>query len=163
MELKGGDNQFAVLVDRRDGDNKGVILQHPLFDKLLAEQGKLPDRFKDDDHRVGPDDLPKKIPAAVVQYGDPLAADEHGAAYDRHWLAYAEPVRVRGRDTGWVVIVQQSYQTVIGSTLGNLKAGLIRRGLTALLLIALVMIMTWWCAARLSTVVTGSSSHREME
>ena len=44
--LHGGERQFAVLVDTREGDNPGVILQHPLFDKLLAKQGELPDRFQ---------------------------------------------------------------------------------------------------------------------
>ena len=39
VELRGGGQQFAVLVDNRDGQHKGTILQHPLFDKLLAKSG----------------------------------------------------------------------------------------------------------------------------
>ena len=38
IQFPGDENQFAVLVDNREGEHKGVVLQHPLFDKLLAEQ-----------------------------------------------------------------------------------------------------------------------------
>ena len=50
-----------------------------------------------------------------------------------------EPVKVRDEDTGWLVIVQTAYDAAIGSTLEDLTAGLIRYGLIALVLIALVM------------------------
>ena len=58
VELEGGKDQFAVLVDRRDGPNQGVVLQHPLFDRLLAERGRLPDRFRN--YRVTAGDLPDR-------------------------------------------------------------------------------------------------------
>ncbi len=61
-----------------------------------------------------------------------------------------EPVRVRGRDTGWIVIVQEAYDTAIGDTLGRLKQGLVTSGLIALGLIALVMAGMWGMAKRLS-------------
>ncbi len=40
IDFSATDNQFAVLVDNREGDNQGVVLQHPLFNKLLATAGK---------------------------------------------------------------------------------------------------------------------------
>ncbi len=43
-----------------------------------------------------------------------------------------EPVKVRGEDTGWLVIVQTAYDEAIGSTLENLTTGLIRYGLMPL-------------------------------
>ena len=56
-----------------------MILQHPLFDKLLADaDGELPDRFKD--YRVSADDLPEHA-AAAGDYRDPLAADAEGGDY----------------------------------------------------------------------------------
>ena len=139
-ELQGRDNQFAVLVDRREGDNKGVILQHPLFDKLLAEQDKLPDRFKS--YRVNSDDLPDVL-SRQEHYADPLAADPEGAEYNRHWLARMQSVHVRGADTGWVVVVQEAYDTAIGSTLQALTTGLVRYGMIALLLVAMIMVALW--------------------
>jgi len=150
VELPGLEEQFAVLVDRRQGDNQGVILQHPLFDRLLADpkQGRLPDRFKD--YRVGSDDLPDdNHPQRQQDYRDPLAVDPAGGEYHRHWLARMEPVKVRGEETGWVVIVQEAYDTAIGSTLGRLQNGLLYYGRLALAMIALVMIGLWWFALRL--------------
>ena len=94
------ENQFAVLVDNRSGKHKGVVLQHPLFDKLLEKDAKLPDRFQY--YRVAPDDLPDTV-ARQEHYSDPLAVDKEGGEFDRHWLARMEPVRVRDADTGWVV------------------------------------------------------------
>jgi len=147
VELEGRHNQFAVLVDLRAGENRGVILQHPLFDKLLAEQGKLPDRFKS--FRLHSDDLPD-TPKRREHYADPLAADPEGSDYRRHWLAQMEGVRVRGQPTGWIVIVQEAYDTAIGSTLQRLRNGLLRYGLLALSLVALIMAGLWGFVVRLS-------------
>ena len=118
----GSDNQFAVLVDNREGKHKGVVLQHPLFDKLLAANaptGKLPDRFEI--YRVNADDLPN-TPQREEHYRDPLAVDPEGGEYDRQWLAQHGAGQVRGKDTGWIVIVQEAYDTAIGATLTELTA-----------------------------------------
>jgi eukaryotic-like serine/threonine-protein kinase len=147
IQFPGDENQFAVLVDERDGDHKGVIVQHPLFDKLLAEQPRLPDRFKN--CRVRADRLPN-TPEREEHYDDPLKFDPEGSQYDRPWLAQMEPVQVRGRDTGWIVIVQEAYDAAIGDTLARLKHGLVTSGLIALGLIALVMAGLWGMAKRLS-------------
>jgi hypothetical protein len=147
VELRGGENQFAVLVDNREGPQKGLVLQHPLFDKLLAGGGKLPDRFKT--FRVNGDDLPDST-ERQEHYSDPLAVDPDGGEYDRLWLARMEPVRVRDRDTGWIVIVQEAYDTAIGATLNELRKGLIHAGAIALGLIALVMAGLWGMAKRMS-------------
>ena len=61
-----------------------------------------------------------------------------------------EPVVVRGKDTGWIVIVQEAYDTAIGSTLRELTRGLIRSGLIALGLVALTMAGLWGMAKRMS-------------
>lgn len=150
-ELKGRNNQFAVLVDRREGDNKGVILQHPLFDKLVAKEGnkegKLPDRFEKS--RVRSDQLPD-TPEHQQNYHDPLADDPEGGVYQRRWLARMEPVSVRGKDTGWIVIIQEAYDTAIGATLKTLTKELVRYGLFALILVTVVMGLLWGFVAKLS-------------
>ena len=147
VELEGSPSQFAVLVDWRDGPQKGVIIQHPLFHQLISEQGKLPDRFQD--YRLTPAHLPD-TPARQRDYRDPLAADAEGAPYDRPWLAHMAPVQVRGADTGWVIIVQEAYDVAIGRTLQQLRLGLIHYGLIALALVGLVMVVLWIAATRLS-------------
>jgi hypothetical protein len=118
-----------------------------LFDRLLKERGTLDGRFQD--YRLTAAGLPD-TGYRMDHYRDPLAADPDGGEYDRHWLAQMEPIRVRGQQTGLVVIVQEAYDAAIGATLDGLKEGLVRRGLTALLLIVLVMISLWWFATRLS-------------
>ncbi len=139
-ELKEGNDQFAVLVDLREGDNEGVILQHPLFDKLLTEEGSLPDRLTA--HRLTADDLPD-VPERMVHYRDPLGKDPAGAAYRGQWLAQMEPVRLGDEETGWIVIVQEAYDDAIGSTLAQLQRDLVSYGMIALLVIVLVMLLLW--------------------
>ncbi len=147
VELQGSRSQFAVLIDWRDGPQKGTIIQHPLFDRLIAEQGKLPDRLKD--YRVTPTHLPDTS-ARQRSYRDPLAADAEGGVYDRPWLAHMAPVEVRSAETGWVVIVQEAYDEAIGRTLQQLRAGLLHYGIIALALVGLVMVVLWIAATRLS-------------
>jgi len=153
VEFDAGENQFAVLVNNREGKNKGVVLQHPLFDKLVATSTdkRLPDRFTA--YRVNADDLPN-TPDRQEHYSDPLAVAPEGGEYAQKWLAQMEPVRMgdkdTGKDTGWIVIVQEAYQSAIGDTLDELTRGLVRSGAIALGLIALVMAALWGMAKRLS-------------
>ena len=152
VQFPGDENQFAVLVDNREGKYQGVVVQHPLFDALLAKQSHLPNPKLPDDidkYRVGADDLPD-TPEREEDYRDPLAADPAGGAYQGQWLASMEPVVVRGKDTGWIVIVQEAYDTAIGATLDELTRGLIRSGLIALGLVALAMAGLWGMAKRMS-------------
>ncbi|MBN2581165.1 MAG: protein kinase [Pirellulales bacterium] len=144
---RGRDQSFAVLVDDRDGDNKGLILQHPLIDKMLATRGELPDRFNN--YRLKADDLPDVKPRQE-RYRDPLAADPDGGTYNRRWLAQMEPVTVRKENTGWLVIVQEDYNEAIGGTLSSLADRLLQYGLTALVFIAVVMAVLWAWATRMS-------------
>jgi eukaryotic-like serine/threonine-protein kinase len=147
IQFPGDENQFAVLVDVREGEHKGLVLQHPLFDKLVADKGRLPNQFKD-----------CRVPAETLQdaswcekpYRDPVTAYTEGSEYNRLWLAQMEPVRLRDRDTGWIIIVQEAYDTAIGATMDELKRDLVRSGLIAVGLIALVMAAMWWMAKRMS-------------
>ncbi len=146
IRFSGTESQFAVLVDNRAGENRGVVLQHPLFNTILATQTRLPDRFKK--YRVGADDLPN-TPDRQAHYRDPLAEDREGGEYDRRWLACMESVSVGNQDTGWIVIVQEAYNTAIGTTLLDLTHSLLWYGVVALVLVALVMAGLWTMARRL--------------
>ena len=116
--------QFAVLVDWRAGPNKGLILQHPLLDKFLEDQKNVPDRFQT--YRLREEDLPD-TQAKEENYVDPLAKDPEGGEYDKHWLAKQQSVSIRDGYTGWIVIVQESYEGAIGNTLERLKSSLLAR------------------------------------
>lgn len=152
VQFPGDESQFAVLIDNREGKYKGVVVQHPLFDALLAKQSHLPDPKLPEDidkYRISAEDLPD-TPEREKDYRDPLADDLAGAAYQGQWLASMEPVMLRGKDTGWIVIVQEAYETAIGATLDELTRGLIRSGMIALVLVALTMAGLWGMAKKMS-------------
>ncbi|NQT40746.1 MAG: serine/threonine protein kinase [Planctomycetes bacterium] len=147
VRLGGGKRQFAVLVNCRPGDNNGVVLQHPVFDRLPREEKKklLADHGK---YRITPDCLPVSDDSGTTaNYRDPFA--EVDPRYDTDYLARMEPVELFGEETGLVMIVQDPYDDAIGSTLSELKATLTRNGLVALLVIALVVAGLWGIVFRL--------------
>jgi hypothetical protein len=148
VELLGGGDPFAVLVDWRPGPHQGTILQHPLYDELRRRKGRLPERFLDYHLQVA--DLPSpKNPQRQRDYRDPLAADAEGRAYAGHWLAMEEPIQVRGREMGWRVIVQGAYARAIGSTLDELRGSLVRYGLLAAAMVLIIIAGLWGAALRL--------------
>lgn len=140
VKMQEKKRQFAVLVDWRAGPNKGLILQHPLFDKFLEDQNNVPDRFQT--YRLREEDLPD-TQAKEENYVDPLAKDPEGGEYDKHWLAKQQSVSIRDGYTGWIVIVQESYEGAIGNTLERLKSSLLARGLMAVALIAGLSAVLW--------------------
>jgi hypothetical protein len=167
VELLGGEDPFAVLVDWRPGPHQGTILQHPLYDELRRRQGRVPERFLD--YHLTAAELPSAENSSRRQnYRDPLAADTAGRAYKGHWLALEEPIRVRGREMGWRVIVQGAYARSIGSTLDELRGSLLRYGLTAAVMVLAIVAGLWAAALRLlgqgsparMAVSAGESSER---
>jgi hypothetical protein len=179
VELERTRNLFAVLVDLRPGDHTGMILQHPLFDELrpprpavpaeseqarpdlwaeyrrqdqkyrtvlIPEYRKTLESFQQ--YRLTPEDLPA-TPARQRDYRDPLASDHKGEAYAGQWLAQFRPVELRQGDVGWGVIVQESYETAIGSTLARLRSSLVGYGLAALAMVVLLLFGLWGLTFRL--------------
>ncbi len=140
VPLQAGSKQFAVLVDLRRGPDRGLILQHPLFDQIVDKEDKLPDRVQN--YRLNPDDLPDKKDRRE-NYIDPLGSDPEGAEFDRHWLAEKAGVSMRDDNTGWVVIVQEAYDGAIGRTLDSLKNSFRSSGMLAVALIAVLSSGLW--------------------
>ena len=109
-----------MLVDNREGQTQGR--GHAASAVRQAARGqrgqKLPDRFKN--YRVTCRRSARTRRERQENYSDPLAADPEGGDYSRRWLARMEPVRFAAQDTGWIVIVQEAYDTAIGDTLDKL-------------------------------------------
>jgi hypothetical protein len=148
-------NQFAVLVDARvvdhSGDSKGkdpgfVILQHPLFDEVIKNDGQLPERFFS--YKL-PAETMAALSAGESNFHDPLAADKEGHAYQQRYLAAQAPIVVRDNPTGWIVLVQDSYNQAIGATLAELSGSLVFSGVVALGVIAVVILGMWWLVIRM--------------
>ena len=141
-------DRFAVLVDGREGEDTGTILQHPLFDRLLDSRGRLPEQFPE--YRV-PETLLHGTAGQL--YEDPLSQHESGSDFAQQWIAATAPVRTPGssRDdppTGLVVLVQEDYSQVI-SPVQELGRRLVREGVLALCVVIAVSVALWYFVLRL--------------
>lgn len=149
---EGSEHFFAVLVDGRPGELQGMVLDHPLFEQILAHHDRLPDAFSH--YRVRLQELDG---TGTSNYQDPLAATELGRAYARRWIAAMAPVMVRQRsggqsepqivDTGLKVVVQEDYHATVGPV-QQLGSRLLREGLTALSVVIGVILLMWWIVMR---------------
>lgn len=140
-------DQFAVLLEWRDGPNKGLVLQHPLFEKMREQNREVPKRFQT--YHLREDQLPDLDASNVREnYQDPLASDPEGQEYAVHWLADAAPVMMHSGSTGFVVIVQESYDGAIGSTLKRLENRLVWTSVVAAVSIALAIAVLWAVVVR---------------
>ena len=153
VRFRKSPDRCALLIDARDGDHRGVVLQHPLFDKVLAEKRQLPQRFAE---QVV--DVDRLTGNESVEYDDPFATDALGADFAGKWLASAVPVKIERlvragpvgedvtsnqRDTGLMLIVQQRLNTAI-EPVTSLGRRLLREGLAALAIIIAVTSVLWW-------------------
>jgi hypothetical protein len=136
--------QFAVLVDWRESNNKGLIVQHPLLNQL----DELPARFKD--YKVAAHELPGSdlTAAATTHYQDPLGRHDRGGEYSGFWLATSAPVFIRGQDAGLKVIVQERHERAIGPALEQLKTSFAYIGLSTLGGAVVVLTALWAFVAR---------------
>ncbi|MDA0657620.1 MAG: serine/threonine protein kinase [Planctomycetota bacterium] len=144
-------DQFAAIVDSREGEHYGQILQHPLFNQILETEAKLPlDIF---DYRVPLADMlsrPQQI------YTDPLGEHPLGQEFRRKWIASLEPVRLTGdrdsrkdpsaadesQSTGLVVLVQDDYDAAT-TPVRRLHGELLPLGLWALLATTVATCLLW--------------------
>lgn len=146
IDSKNRSNQFAVLVDARDGEHTGLILEHPLFDEVVKAEGKWPERFEN--YKVLPTAI-APLDRGLANYSDPVGEDKEGRAYRQRYLAAQAPINVREEPTGWIVVVQDSYNQAIGATLAELSGSWVSSGLIGLGVIALVIVALWWFVIRM--------------
>ncbi len=137
-------SQFAVLAERPRPKIPGHILDHPVMHSQSTGRpaNSAPARRLLIDDQQFPNTLVRK-----AVYRDPVG--EVDAAYRGRWLAETAEVKFPARGTDWVVIVQESYDKAIGSTLGDLRSGLIAYGWRALAMVAVVLLGLWGVAYRL--------------
>jgi eukaryotic-like serine/threonine-protein kinase len=157
INLQEEDRQFPLLVDEREGAHNGLILQHPLLQKLRKQSDEHLDRFiNDEQYRLSPT-VVSKLKEGVADYRDPLGADAEGTDYRERYLAAEAPIELltgEGRNqheapSGWVIVVQDPYKQAIGTTLHELRASLLGSGLAALGIIGLVILGQWWSVMRM--------------
>ncbi|MBC7853129.1 MAG: protein kinase, partial [Pirellulaceae bacterium] len=121
------DASFAVLVDSRAA-HQGQILQHPLLNELddqrPAGKSASPRReLLDRSQKEPPLRVSSRSRMNDANYCDPFGAIS--PKYEKRWLAGRMPVKVRGNETGLSVIVQESYDQIIGQPLSQMRQGLL--------------------------------------
>jgi len=92
IEFENGQTQYAMLVDARDGDYTGAILEHPLFKSIIKRGERVPDELTE----VRVDVSAKKDSS---EFRDPvgraaIGSDGRPSVYDREGLAAWAPVTV---------------------------------------------------------------------
>ena len=122
VDFDNTNDQYVMLVDDRPGDNRGVILEHPLFHEI--GDGESSNRL--------PDTLTQtKVDLAGVKETatskDPIGESEQGEKYDSEYIAAVVPVALSSRSTasdgagkveddklsGLVVLAFEDYGSVV--------------------------------------------------
>ncbi len=148
------ERQFTALVDGREGNSKGVILQHPLFTEILARNETLDTEFSTNEAYRVPLDLLDKSNI----YRDVLGQHQEGASFDQDWIIAKQEVQLDPNalnttgspidtNTGLVVIVQENYENAT-QPINQLGYSLLISGLLALGVVVLVVFMIWFLVAR---------------
>jgi hypothetical protein len=145
---EAGSDYFAVLIDNRPGDRRGIVLQHPLFQV----------RAPADDFRVAPAQLDRIRTEPVFDFRDPVAAAPGGEIYRGDWIAATVPVSLPHRnqranggrhDTDLLVLVQISASAAT-APVQELGRRLAFDALTALGVVVLVVVVLWAIVFRIS-------------
>ncbi len=151
IQSDGRTEQVAVLVDAREGDKYGTILQHPLMDRREAEGRSMASkRFQ-----LPAPLLDELLQGKDVDYLDPVANSEDGSEYKGTWLAAVQPVAVprserrNGERSSLLVLVQYRLSDVT-APVQVLLDSLSKEGAIAMGVIVLVTFLLWYMVHRAS-------------
>ena len=137
VDFEDTPGQYAMLVDGREGQYKGTVLEHPLINKILEAESESPtldpDKLRDFFSKMVDEDVLAafaKNDYRLAKFRDPMSTESLGAAYDKPWLASWANVQQRSKegrvDTGLKVIAVADQQSALQPSrrLGRLLAGL---------------------------------------
>lgn len=147
-------DRFAALIDGRPGPNFGVVLQHPLLDRINQNHEQAEEDFTATKYRVAPDQLKRLREDRTYLYQDPLANARGGEMYRGDWIAAIDQVRLPNgpnnsdESEDMIVLVQERYADATEPVkyLGKRLKG---EGLWALAGVAGVIIVLWYIVMRL--------------
>lgn len=158
----GDNNRLAVLVDGREGDQQGTLLQHPLLSMLATQASTLRDATLIPP--IDPRQLTKLRNEGMRNYRDPAAKHPGGSDYEGEWIAAIQQVALpsldqshAGRGTDLWVLVQERASRAqdpvhqLGNRLQN-------ESIIALVTVVLVICVLWYFVFRLSEVRDYSAS-----
>lgn len=154
-------NRLAVLVDGREGDQQGTLLQHPVLSTLATQASTMRDATL-----IPPIDQRQltKLRKGMRNYRDPAANHPDGTVYQGEWIAAIQQVALPaldqshgGRGTDLWVLVQERASRAQDPVhqLGN---RLQYESVIALVTVVLVICVLWYFVFRLSEVRDYSAS-----
>lgn len=152
--LQGDDdgNLVAVLVEAREGEKRGTLLQHPYLE-YRHEAGK---NNTGDVYKVAANVMDELLLGDDVNYRDPVAGAEGAERYEGNWIAAMQPVAVPGESTfgsddtkqaDLLVLVQYRLDKVF-APVGVMEQTLLLEGVSALVTILLVSGTLWFFVRR---------------
>lgn len=144
IDLPEARYQIPVLVNKTAEQHAGIILDHPLYEQPDRAAGQ----FVDSQFRLTEEDYPER-PERKENYQDPLSRTDQGAAFSGRWLAEMVPIQLKQQDTGWVVIVQEAYDDVIGKPFRETRRRLFWLGIRAMAVCLVVSATVWFVLLRL--------------
>jgi serine/threonine protein kinase len=168
-------SQVAVLVEAREGDLRGTVLQHPLMDQLREEGQTVSDKS----YQVDGATMDRLLEGGDVGYRDPMAVASEGNGFGGEWIAAMEPVTLprpttaagaadvaedHGEEvlsggqlpipsveqTDLLVLVQYRLSEVLGPV-AELRRSLLFEGAFAIVSILAMTLFLWWVVRRVTT------------
>jgi eukaryotic-like serine/threonine-protein kinase len=141
-----GTDYFAVLVDNRDGERRGTILQHPLFEQQPPAQ----------DYHLTDQQLDGVGQKPGYRYHDPLAEAAGGEKYAGDWIAASAPVDLPrrgkpplGNGRMDLLVLVQVHADSATAPVRQLGRRLTFDGLMALMLVIAAVLALWVIVFRL--------------
>ncbi|TWT76356.1 Serine/threonine-protein kinase PrkC [Planctomycetes bacterium CA13] len=150
LQSEQGSNLIAVLVEAREGDLRGTVLQHPLMD-MRRDSGKT---LADEKYQVDSNLIQDILEGGDIDYHDPVADAPDGQDYAGDWIVAMQPVQLPisaseqdtdedGEiETDLLVLVQYRLSKVM-EPVGEMKAMLLSEGAVAITSILMVMLALW--------------------
>ena len=146
VEFDNLESQYATLIDGRSGDNRGAILEHPVFKELETNPTEIP--------KVEDVDAIRKSGRFI----DPIAKLPQGKLYDRDCIAALESVMTNSDyvtindkqeppaaervDSGLFVLVAEDYDSVI-APVDDLSSRLFWLAIFAILFFLTIALAMW--------------------
>lgn len=153
-------NQYAVLLDGREGTERGTILQHPLFQVVDAEKARTMDVPYVDERTLG------NLREGTVQYKDPAAKLAPDGDFGGDWIAAMSQVTLpqgqsakvpeRAMSDLWVLV--QERGSSVAAPLQDLGSRLQWETYLELLALLAVIAILWFFVLRLRIFSQQSAS-----
>lgn len=144
--------RFAALVDGREGNGQGILLQHPFLTKLE----------RSNDNTLTPQIDPRFFSRltgseGITNYKDPSAKFDGGEEFEGDWIAALKQVQLprkaatskeqRDKSDLWVLV--QEPRTAVTEPVEELGAKLLRETYMEFAALLAVMLVLWFCVFRL--------------